>query len=216
MVPDNPANPANPTNQQFDRVVAALEAGAPAIFPTETVYGIGVAVGRAPTPEILYDLKRRDHGKPVAWLVATPAALATYGTATPAYAQLLARTFWPGPLTLIVAAAATVPAAFQSRAGTIALRMPANDLALALIARVGAPLATTSANLSGAPAPRSFDALDATLLSQVDAVLSDDTEKSGIASTILDCTQNTPLLVRQGALSFAEIQACLTPDALQP
>lgn len=75
-------------------------------------------------PRLLYDLKHRDAGKPVAWLVEGPETLDVYGRDVPAYARRLAETFWPGALTLVVRASAAVPAAFRSPAGTIGLRMP--------------------------------------------------------------------------------------------
>ena len=104
---------------------------------------------------------------------------------------MLARTFWPGPLTLIVKASDEVPEAFRSSTDTIGLRMPNNACALELIDAVGCPLATTSANVSGKRPAGSFGDLDAGLCSQVSAVLSDgeDGAKSGIASTVVDCTQ---------------------------
>ena len=186
---------------------AGLMAGQPSIFPTDTVYGLGVAVGFAPTPELLYDIKERDHGKPVAWLVGSPDDLGVYGQSVPEYAFGLARAFWPGPLTLIVKAAPTVPAAFRSADQTIALRMPDNGTALDLIRRVGVPLATTSANISGQKPPQAFDELDKRLLEKVALALRDDTAKSGVASTVVDCTGQRPAIVRQGGISAAQVQA---------
>lgn len=196
-------------DQELLPAVAALRAGKPAIFPTETVYGIGVAVGYAQTPQILYDLKQRDREKPVAWLVDGPSALLDYGKAVPDFALALAREFWPGPLTLIVKASDRVPAVFCSHEGTIGLRMPDSQTARELIARVGAPLATTSANFSGSESPQTFAAIDGALLSRVDAAIEDDVEKSGVASTVIDCTKKDPLMVRQGAISLADVRALL-------
>ena len=123
-------------NPQMTQTVAALRAGEPAVYPTETVYGIGVAVGKAASPDVLFDIKKRDHGKPVAWLVGDVDDLSRYGRAVPDFACALARTFWPGPLTLIVKASDAVPPAFRSAEGTIGLRMPNNPTALELIRRV--------------------------------------------------------------------------------
>ena len=128
----------------------------PVIFPTETVYGLGVSVEAAASPEALYDLKERDRGKPVSWLVGGVDDLDRYGAHVPDLARRLARAYWPGPLTLIVEAGDAVPAAFRSAAGSIGLRMPDNDTALELIEAVGCPLATTSANISGLQAPGAF------------------------------------------------------------
>lgn len=149
----------------------ALRAGRPAAFPTDTVYGVGVAVEYAAGPQELFRLKRRDEGKPVAWLVGSPDDLLTYGKDVPDYALRLARAFWPGGLTLVVRASERVPAAFQSAEGTIGLRMPASALALELIGKAGCPLATTSANFSGEPAPGAFDELDPAFAQAVGVVV---------------------------------------------
>ncbi|MFQ7971583.1 MAG: L-threonylcarbamoyladenylate synthase, partial [Eggerthella lenta] len=82
--------------------IAALRRGEPVIFPTETVYGLGVSVEAAASPDVLYDLKERDRGKPVSWLVGGADDLDRYGAHVPDLARRLARAYWPGPLTLIV------------------------------------------------------------------------------------------------------------------
>ncbi|WP_172136354.1 L-threonylcarbamoyladenylate synthase [Adlercreutzia sp. ZJ473] len=187
--------------------VAALERGEAVIFPTDTVYGVGVSVRHAESPEKLYQLKQRDARKPVAWLVGSAGDLARFGEDVPALASALARAFWPGPLTLIVRASESVPRAFCSAAGTVGLRMPDSATALGLLRLVGAPLATTSANPSGAPAPRCFADVDAAFAAQVGCVVVDDAPRSGVASTILDCTGDHPLLVREGGITVADMRA---------
>lgn len=187
--------------------VAALRRGNPAIFPTETVYGLGVAVGYAQSPDAVFDLKRRDRAKPVAWLVADPADLFAYGKVVPEFARVLADTFWPGPLTLIVKASDRVPESFRSAEGTIGLRMPSNDTALALIREVGCPIAASSANRTGFPAAKCFDDLDPELLSAVSAAVRDDIEKSGVASSVIDCTHEHPVMKRVGAITATDIHA---------
>ena len=92
----------------IEAAAAALKRGKPVVFPTDTVYGVGVAVGAAESPQVLYDLKRREDKKPIAWLVGEVDDLARYGRAVPELAFALARTFWPGPLTLVVKASAAV------------------------------------------------------------------------------------------------------------
>lgn len=188
----------------------ALKAGEPIIFPTDTLYGMGVSVRDADSPEILYQLKRREKRKPVAWLISDIADLSTYGKVVPELAQALARTFWPGPLTIIVRASDAVPEAFRSAEGTIGMRMPNNPEALKLISELGCPIATTSANLSGQKAPRTFDQIDSTLLEAVSVALDDEDDpapKSGIASTIVDCTTGHPIMKRVGAISIEDIRA---------
>ncbi len=183
----------------------ALADGHPVIFPTDTVYGIGVAVAHTDGPARLYEVKRRRSDKPIAWLVGSESDLARYGRDVPSYAMEAARAYWPGALTLIVRAAADVPAAFCSEAGTIGLRMPSNETALALIESVGCPLATTSANIAGEPAVSRFEELSCELLDAVAAAVRDDGEKSGVASTVVDCTGLRPNVLREGAITQRDL-----------
>ncbi|MCL1799571.1 MAG: L-threonylcarbamoyladenylate synthase [Eggerthellaceae bacterium] len=185
--------------------LAALLAGEPVIFPTDTVYGIGVAVGKAPTPEVLCDLKGRDHGKPIAWLVGCPDDLARYAKRVPPFAPALAQAFWPGPVTLVVEAAPSVPVAYRAPDRSIALRMPDNETARGLIRQLGAPIAATSANSAGQAPPRAFDEIDEALLGKVPVALRDDAEKSGVASTVVDCRGEAPVVLREGGVSAADI-----------
>lgn len=191
-------------SDDISRAAAALAAGGAVVFPTDTVYGVGVAVGPADTPAELFRIKRRDEGKPVAWLVAGPEALDTYGRNVPAWARKAAEEHWPGALTLIVQASEAVPAAFASAEGTIGLRMPASKTALALIRAAGVPLATTSANISGQPAPSRDCELNPDLLKQAAAVLrgEDCTGGNGQASTVIDCTGPAPVVLRQGSITI--------------
>ena len=167
----------------LEEATRALAVGNAVIFPTDTVFGLGVSVSAAPGPQLLYDLKHRDAGKPVAWLVEGPEALDVYGRDVPAYARRLAETFWPGGLTLVVRASDAVPAAFQSPAGTIGLRMPASEAALGLIRAAGCPLAVTSANLSGAADTACAEDLDRALVARTAGVYLSDDSLSHSAAT---------------------------------
>ena len=224
----------------LEEATRALAVGNAVIFPTDTVFGLGVSVSAAPGPQLLYDLKHRDAGKPVAWLVEGPEALDVYGRGVPAYARRLAETFWPGGLTLVVRASDAVPAAFQSPAGTIGLRMPASEAALGLIRAAGCPLAVTSANLSGAADTARAEDLDRALVARtaglylpggvaaagiasgcaeatpsVSARLAAGDRlvpppASGTASTVLDCTGEAPRVLRAGALTLDDLKGCLS------
>ena len=224
----------------LEEATRALAVGNAVIFPTDTVFGLGVSVSEAPGPQLLYDLKHRDAGKPVAWLVEGPEALDVYGRDVPAYARRLAETFWPGGLTLVVRASDAVPAAFQSPAGTIGLRMPASEAALGLIRAAGCPLAVTSANLSGAADTARAEDLDRALVARTAGlylpggvaaagIASGCAEAtpsvsarfaagdrlvpppaSGTASTVLDCTGEAPRVLRAGALTLDDLKGCLS------
>lgn len=224
----------------LEEATRALAVGNAVIFPTDTVFGLGVSVSAAPGPQLLYDLKHRDAGKPVAWLVEGPEALDVYGRDVPAYARRLADAFWPGALTLVVRASDAVSRAFQSAAGTIGLRMPANEAALELIHAVGCPLAVTSANLSGAPDTARAEDLDRALVARTAGLYLPDgvaaagiasgcaeatpsasarfaagdrlvpPPASGTASTVLDCTGEAPRVLRAGALTLDDLKGCLS------
>ena len=224
----------------LEEATRALAVGNAVIFPTDTVFGLGVSVSAAPGPQLLYDLKRRDAGKPVAWLVEGPEALDVYGRDVPVYARRLAETFWPGGLTLVVRASDAVPAAFHSPAGTIGLRMPASEVALGLIRAAGCPLAVTSANLSGAADTARAEDLDRALVARTAGlylpggvaaagIASGCAEAtpsasarfaagdrlvpppaSGTASTVLDCTGEAPRVLRAGALTLDDLKGCLS------
>lgn len=192
----------NSVNDALQKAVVALRKGEAVIFPTDTVYGLGISLKAHQSPDILYRLKERERGKPIAWLVGSTDDLCRYGENVSQYAKNLAQTYWPGPLTLIVRASSRVPQTFCSPQKTIGLRMPDNAFVLDVIAKLGCPLATTSANISGSTSTGLYKALDPALLERVSVVVSDnkDEHKSGLASTVIDCTQESPRIIRQGAL----------------
>lgn len=185
---------------QLDVAADALKRGLPAVFPTDTVAGIGVAVRAATDASLLARIKGRDADKPVAWLVDSLDALDIYGANVPDYARALAQEDWPGALTLIVQATDAVPRAFQSAEGTIGLRMPSSPEALHLIELAGSPLATTSANLAGEPAPRAMAEVSPAFLAQAKAagvaILDFPVKGSGRASRVVDCTGPEPVALR--------------------
>ncbi|MBQ9021589.1 MAG: threonylcarbamoyl-AMP synthase [Eggerthellaceae bacterium] len=187
------------TTSDIKQLLAALKAGQCAIFPTDTVVGLGVAPAYAQSPQAIFAAKQRDAGKPVAWLVGGVDALDVYGTQVPDYARNMAHAFWPGALTLVVHASDEVPASFQAPDGSIALRMPAHTRCLEIIHQVG-PLATSSANRSGEAAPARVADVDDKLMLSVGCVFDDGTSAAGQPSTIVDCRQATPIILRQGSV----------------
>lgn len=187
----------------LEEAVVLLRQGRSVVFPTDTVYGLGLSPVYAASPELLFRLKQRDESKPVAWLVDGPEALGEWGASVPDWARRLAEAHWPGALTLVVRASDRVPASFASAQGTIGLRMPASATTLALLEALEAPLATTSANISGGPAVSRAADLDLRLLAEVPLLLPLDGEggegaPDAVASTVVDCTGDGPVVLRQG------------------
>ena len=205
MVPESPGG-------DYGAVVSALVAGEPVVVPTDTLFGVAVSPLHAPSPGILYEIKGRPSDKPVAWLVGKVSDLDAYGCDVRPYARRLAEAFWPGALTLIVKANATIPSAYLPATGTIGLRMPDDALTRMIIGDIGCPLATTSANRSGQPDPRRFADIDPLVLAQVSAAIDDEQQKSGIGSTVVDCTGPAPRILREGSIGQAEIEAVLARE----
>lgn len=195
--------------EAFAAAVDVLCRGHAAVFPTDTVAGLGVSVLHARTPDEIFRVKRRDEGNPVAWLVAGVEALRSFGVDLPEGVENLARACWPGPLTIIVKASASVPPAFRSQTGTVGLRMPDNRTALRLMRELNSPLATSSANISGEPAPATPQEVALEIREAVDAVLVDGSSPSGKASTVLDCSQGGTRILREGAIDEGTIRAYL-------
>lgn len=191
------------------KAIRVLESGHPLIFQTDTVVGLGLSVRAAESPAVLYKLKGRSDEKPISWLVDSPDCIAEYGRDIPQYAYDLVQEFWPGGLTIVVNAAASVPRSFQSKTGTLGLRMPQNKDALRLISATG-PLATTSANIAGSRAPKTVYQVDPRLMLEAGSVLVPaEGESAGAASTVVDCTGARPRILRVGNISEADIDACL-------
>ena len=198
---------ANSKNQDLLNTAAILQSGQPVIIPTDTVYGLALMVSENTNPEILFQIKDRPREKSIPWLIASFADLERFTYQLPDWAYQLAQQYWPGALTLVCLAADTVAPAFIAEDGTLALRMPNHPLTLQLISLLEAPLATTSANISGQAAVSRAVDLDQLLVSRVAAVLTNPDETDdhqALPSTIISCLGDYPVLLRQGALDLSE------------
>jgi len=184
-----------------------LRNGGIVVFPTETVYGIGAAATSCFGPQEIVDVKMRPASKPLPWLVETESALDTYGVEVPEYAHRLAQRYWPGPLSLVVKASDRVGKDFTDDRGTVALRCPDHGLVQDLIRASGGPIITTSANTSGNPPASSFDELEPRIIAAADLTLDGGETQHGVASTVVDCTGPTPVILREGAIPAADIAA---------
>lgn len=190
----------------LDEVCAVLERAGTAVIPTDTVYGIAQSVLACPEgPSQLFTIKQRDPNKAIPWLVGEAADLDRYGVGITEAARRLAKKFWPGGLTLIVQASDEVPPAYRASDGTVALRMPDYTFTLDLIARLGSPLAATSANISGQAAPTSFDEIDTGILDEAGIAVRGPMTPNGSASTVVLCTDEPPVITRVGAIPFERI-----------
>ena len=190
-----------------------LGAGGLVAFPTETVYGLGADGLNPEAVARIYAAKGRPATNPVILHVADAAQAQALVTCWPAEAQLLAERFWPGPLTLVLPAADTVPAIVRAGGPSVALRCPAHSVALALIRAVGRPLAAPSANRSQHLSPTCAAHVASSLGEAVDLILDGGPTSSGLESTILDLSQAgaRPRILRPGPIPPAELEALLGP-----
>ncbi len=198
---------SKPDKAVVDATAEILLEDGVAVIPTDSVYGIACAVkDDSQGYSRIFDIKRRPSSMKLPWLIADKEQLFEFSESVPEWAVHLADKLWPGALTLIVKASSKVPGEFKAADGTIALRMPDSNFVRELIREIGCPLAATSANVHGKPSAISGDDLDCNLTSQVDIVVNAGDAPVAIESTIVDCTKETPTIVRHGALSAPTIE----------
>lgn len=195
-----------------DGIVAAADAlrnGGVVALPTDTVYGIAVALASAGGVERLFHVKRRPPDKGIMLLLADASQAPAIGVMTAA-ATALGAAFWPGGLTVIVPQRLDVPlpAALTGGAPTIGLRVPDHATPRALAAAVG-PLPTTSANRSGEPEAVDAAEIAARIGDDIDLILDGGRAHGGPASTVVDCTSDLARILRAGAVPPARVSAVL-------
>lgn len=193
----------------IERAVAVLRHGGVVAFPTDTVYGLGAHSGIAVAIEKLFQVKERERLKAIPLLIARAEDLSTVAAQVPEIAWRLAERFWPGPVTLVVPRAATVLDVLTGGAPSVAVRVPAHEIALQLIAKLDAPLAATSANLSGQPETVTAKEVREALGERVRLILDGGRCPGGVASTVIDVTVSPPSIRRRGAM-VNEVQAFLS------
>jgi L-threonylcarbamoyladenylate synthase len=196
---------AAPDEATVARALAVLRAGGLLIYPTDTLYAFG---GRALDPRAatrVLRAKRERHGKPLPLIAADLGQVHALCAALPVHLTSLAERFWPGPLTLVLPAAAVVPAEVTAGTGTVAVRIPALPLARRLCAH--GPLISTSANRSGGPPPIACDDAVAALGEDADLAI-DAGPGRPHPSTILDLS-GSPKLLREGAIAASALEDVL-------
>lgn len=187
------------------RAAAVLLRGGTVLLPTDTVYGVAALPLLPGATDRLFDLKDRGADQPLAVLVAdAEQALTLVAEPGPAVRRWMAD-HWPGPLTLVLLrSAVALPMRLGGAGDTIGVRAPDHDLVRAVAAEVG-PIATTSANRSGEPTPRTAAEAAASLVSPVDLVI-DGGELGQVASTVVDAAWGEPRVLRAGAVTLDQLR----------
>lgn len=200
--------------EAIEAAKAAVGRGEPVVLPTDTVYGIGVDAFSPQAVAVLLAAKGRNRSMPPPVLIARQAVLDALATDIPDHARSLADAFWPGGLTLILRAQPSLAWDLGETHGTVALRMPADEVALELLGAVG-PMAVSSANRTGMPAAITAAEAREMLADAVAVYLEDGQRDTQDPSSIVDCTKETPVVVREGAIPLHELQA-IVPEVTAP
>jgi L-threonylcarbamoyladenylate synthase len=198
-------DPASPDRFRLQEIVSCLRAGGIIIYPTETFYGIGALFTSESTLKRLFAVKQRDAEKPVLLLIPDISFLKNISSAVTPACKILAEHFWPGPLTLLVAAQPHLSSLVTGQNRTVGIRVSSNPIVQALLALLQDGITSTSANISGDISPSSIEEIPAVLLNAVDIIIDGGKTPGNRPSTVFDISSTPYKTVREGAISTGEI-----------
>jgi L-threonylcarbamoyladenylate synthase len=208
-----PIDPLRPDPRVLREAAHALCAGQLVAFPTETVYGLGANARDAAAIERIFVAKGRPATDPLIVHVASLDEVASVAQERPDVVGRLAERFWPGPLTLVLHRRADIPASISAGLETVAVRVPAHPVALALIVAAGVPIAAPSANRFARPSPTTAQHVLDDLYGRIDFVLDGGPTAIGLESTVLDLSGSVPAVLRPGGVPLEELRELL-PDVI--
>jgi L-threonylcarbamoyladenylate synthase len=192
--------------QPVAEAVAIFKSGGVVAFPTDTVYSLGCDYRNREAVFRIYEVKGRPSRKALPILLGGIGQIDGVALDFPDVAWKLAAKFWPGALTLVLKKRPSVPDFITAGSDTVAVRVPAHPVALALVKGLGAPIVGTSANLSGQPSALNAEEVRASLGNRVDMVVDGGRVPGGKESTIIDVSGEKPVILREGAISRAELE----------
>jgi L-threonylcarbamoyladenylate synthase len=198
-------DPQHPDDTALRAAAEAVLRGGVIAFPTDTLYGLGCSLFDVAAVEMVARLKRRDPSLAVISLIPVPDQ--AYGIAaevTEVAARLIERC-WPGPLSLIFRAAPIVPVRVRGAGSTVALRCPSDTLCQRLLERIGGPVVSSSANLSGQPPAETAEEVVRVFGNQLDLVLDGGPRRGKVPSTLVDVSAVRPRLLRPGAMDVRDL-----------
>ena len=192
---------------QIQQALTVLKNGGIIAFPTDTVYGLGALAFDNAAIESIYVAKDRPIEKAIPVLIGDLSDLDKVAANIPNMAFRFAARFWPGPLTCIIPKKQTLPPAV-SATSTVAVRIPNHPNALSLLRAVG-PMAVTSANISGQPSPSTAEEVYTQLNGRIPLILDGGKTPGGVPSTLVDCSGNEPIILREGPITLQELFSAL-------
>jgi L-threonylcarbamoyladenylate synthase len=170
-------------------------------FPTETVYGLGANALDGEAVKKIFQVKGRPQDNPLIVHVGDY-NIECFAKEIPEIAHTLIKMFWPGPLTIILKKKDIIPDVTSAGLDSVGLRMPSSSIALELIRAAGVPVAAPSANISGRPSPTEVSRCIEDLEGKIEYIIGGASSSVGLESTIVDCTQNPPCILRPGGITL--------------
>jgi L-threonylcarbamoyladenylate synthase len=192
-------DPAKPSSHLIDKAAEVINGGGVIIYPTETLYGLGVNPLDPEAMKRLYAIKGRKKAKPIPFLIKDQEMLETLVKDIPPIGRQLMERYWPGALTLIFRAKEGLSTPLQGESGTIGLRISSHPIARGIVETVDAPLTSTSANLAGEGELTDIQRIGQAFGDQVDLIV-DGGQVRGLGSTVVDLTVTPPRVVREGMI----------------
>jgi L-threonylcarbamoyladenylate synthase len=207
---ENPILLSNCTADAISNAAAALQAGALVAFPTETVYGLGADATNESAVAHIYSVKGRPADHPLIVHIGQLSQLDQWAIDIPDYAIALARDYWPGPMTLILKRSTKAKDYITGGQDSVGIRIPANPIALALLREFAGGIAAPSANRFGAISPTTAqavkDEIGQYLNPERDLILDGGPSLVGVESTIIECLEDLPRILRPGAITAEMIE----------
>jgi len=191
--------------QQVEQGISVLRQGGLVAFPTDTVYGLGAQANLHQAVERVYRAKERPQNMALPLLLADLEQMEEVASYVPHIAWLLARSFLPGALTLVMHKSDVIPDVVTGGGGTVAVRIPAHPIPVALVRGLGVPIVGTSANQSGEPSALTASDVHLYFGDRIDLVIDCGKCPGGRESTVIDVTGEKPVILREGAISREDI-----------
>ncbi|MBS3123264.1 threonylcarbamoyl-AMP synthase [Candidatus Woesearchaeota archaeon] len=196
------------TSKQLKKAAQLIKCGELVAFPTETVYGLGANALDPKAVKKIFKAKGRPSDNPLIVHISKEEQLHEIAVVTNKTKKLIQK-FWPGPLTIVLKKKKIIPPEVTGGLDTVAIRMPKNKIALAIINLASVPIAAPSANISGKPSGTSFKHVFEDFNGKIAGIIRSVNSEIGVESTVVDLTSKVPVLLRPGGVSFEKLKQSL-------
>jgi L-threonylcarbamoyladenylate synthase len=198
-------NPQRPEKDKINEAVKIIKRGGLAVFPTETVYGLGSSALNKKAVAQIFKLKKRERGKPLLILIGEKKDLKKFVKNISPLARKLIRKYWPGPLTLVFLKSKIIPSIVTGGGKKLAIRLSGSKIARELARKSGLPLIGTSANLAGKSDITSPQKVMRQFKNKVDLIIDGGVTSLCLPSTVVDVTGKVPIVLREGAIKIKKL-----------